>query len=114
MTDLDRELYRTVYLLRHAGEMIRARCHEDEMKTPMHMSFGAEAIAAGVCRALARTDQVFTSYRSHAAYLAKTDDVDGFFAELYAREIEAMLGLEPMDLAGIEFCSHEKRFRGPF
>jgi len=29
---------------------------------------------------------VFTSYRTHAAYLAQTDDVDGFFAELYGKD----------------------------
>ncbi|MCC6345611.1 MAG: alpha-ketoacid dehydrogenase subunit beta [Nitrospirales bacterium] len=35
-------------------------------------------------------------------------------AEDIIREIEEVLGVEPTDLAGIEFYSHEKRFKGPF
>lgn len=30
------------------------------------------------------------------------------------REVESMLGLEHMDFTGIEFYSHEKKFKGPF
>lgn len=30
------------------------------------------------------------------------------------REVENMLGLKPIDLTGIEFYSHEKKFKGPF
>jgi len=55
------------------------------MKCPMHMSMGQEAISVGVCHALKPEDQVFASYRSHAAFLAKTEDTDAFFAELYGR-----------------------------
>lgn len=35
-------------------------------------------------------------------------------AKNIVREVEDMLGLEPMDLTGIEFYSHEKKFKGPF
>jgi TPP-dependent pyruvate/acetoin dehydrogenase alpha subunit len=79
------ELYRKLYLARRSEEHIVKHYSEDGMKTPMHMSMGEEAIAVGVCSALGDRGQVFTSYRSHAAYLAQTDDVDGFFGELYGR-----------------------------
>jgi pyruvate dehydrogenase E1 component alpha subunit len=55
------------------------------MKTPMHMSMGQEAVAVGVCEALGPQGQVFGFYRSHAVFLAKTDDPDRFFGELYGR-----------------------------
>lgn len=80
------ELYKRLYLIRRAEEKIRELYHEDEMKTPMHMSMGGEAIAVGVCAALDTRDQVFGTYRSHASYIAKTGDVNKFFAELYGKD----------------------------
>lgn len=82
---LNIELYRTIYRIRSAEAGIRKYYHEDEMKTPMHMSMGEEALVAGVCRGFGEDSQAFGSYRSHALYLAKTGDTDGFFAELYGK-----------------------------
>lgn len=56
-----------------------------KMKTPMHMSKGQEAVAAAVCQALGPEGQVFGYYRSHALFLARTEDPDRFFAELYGK-----------------------------
>jgi pyruvate dehydrogenase E1 component alpha subunit len=53
----------------------------------MHMSAGSEAIAAGVCQALGKEDQVLCSYRSHSCYLAKTEDTNEFFLEMYGKEL---------------------------
>ena len=79
------ELYKTLYLIRRSEELIIERYREDDMKTPMHMSMGEEAIVGGVVAALQKRDQAFGTYRSHALYLAKTKDTDGFFAELYGK-----------------------------
>jgi TPP-dependent pyruvate/acetoin dehydrogenase alpha subunit len=80
------EMYRQLYLIRQAEQYIIDHYNEDEMKTPMHMSRGQEAIPVGVLAALGDRAQVFSSYRTHAAYIARTDDVEGFFAELYGKE----------------------------
>lgn len=85
MPDVTEELYRRVYLIRRAEEAIIARYMGDEMKTPVHLSIGQEAISAGVCLALAPADQIVGSYRSHGIYLARTLETDRFFAELYGR-----------------------------
>jgi TPP-dependent pyruvate/acetoin dehydrogenase alpha subunit len=85
MKQLNIILYKTMYLIRRAEEVIQAHYLEDEMKTPMHMSMGAEAIAAGVCHALKPEDQVLGSYRSHGIYIAKTQETDKFFAEMYGK-----------------------------
>ena len=79
------KIYKKLYLIRKSEELIIKHYGEDEMKTPMHMSMGEEAIVAGVIAALQKKDQVFGTYRSHALYLAKTDDADNFFAELYGK-----------------------------
>lgn len=85
MNSLLVELYRKVYLIRQAEEAIRAEYPKDEMKTPVHLCVGAEAIHAGVLSAFSPGTQVFASYRNHGIYLALTDDTDGFFAELFGR-----------------------------
>lgn len=78
-------LYRTLYLTRRCEEVIVRIYPDDEMKTPMHMSMGQEAVSVGVCRALAGNGDVIASYRSHAAYLAQTEDHGAFFGELHGR-----------------------------
>lgn len=90
--DLNIELYRKMYLIRRSEEKIRQLYSEDQMKTPIHMSIGEEAIAVGVLSALKETDQVFGTYRSHAIYLSKTDNSDDFFAELYGRSTALLKG----------------------
>ena len=82
---LHADLYKKAYLIRRAEQGIIDNYATDAMKTPMHMSMGAEAIAAGVCQALKKTDQVLGTYRSHALYLAKTGKVKDFFAEMYGK-----------------------------
>lgn len=79
------ELYRTMYLIRAAELLIQKHYGQDEMKTPMHMSMGQEAIVAGVCGALKPHDQVLGTYRSHGLYLAKTGETDRFFGEMYGK-----------------------------
>jgi len=83
--NLNSELYKKVYLIRTAENAIRRDYMTDAMKTPMHMSTGEEAIAAGVCQALNPQDQILGTYRSHGIYLAKTGETDRFFAEMYGK-----------------------------
>ncbi len=79
-------LYKKMYLIRKVEETIIENYFDDEMKTPMHMSMGSEAISVGVCEAINEKDQVFGTYRSHASYLSKTGDLKGFFAEMYGKK----------------------------
>lgn len=83
---LNLELYRKVYLIRAAENAIRKHYHEDQMKTPMHMSMGEEAVVVGICEALGARAQVYGTYRSHALYIAKTGETDAFFGEMYGKE----------------------------
>jgi TPP-dependent pyruvate/acetoin dehydrogenase alpha subunit len=105
---LNLELYRKLYLARRAEEKIREHYTEDEMKTPMHMSMGEEAIAVGVCHALKAADQVFATYRSHAIYLAKTQKIDDFFAEMYGKDTALLKGKG----GSMHMCAPESSFMG--
>lgn len=79
-------LYKKLYLIRRTEETIREHYMEDEMKTPVHLSVGEEAIAAGVVHALKNDDQIFGTYRNHGIYLSRTGETDKFFAELYGKK----------------------------
>lgn len=78
-------LYRALMLARGAEGKIREEYFKDEMKTPVHLGVGQEAISVGVCHALPKKTRAFGTYRNHALYLSMTGDSDGFFAELYGK-----------------------------
>ena len=80
--ELNKELYKKIYLMRKAEEKVREVYHTDVMKTPVHLSLGEEAIVAGICQALSADDQVYGTCRGHALYLARSDDLDAFYGEL--------------------------------
>lgn len=80
------DLYKKMYLIRKVENVIIENYFDDEMKTPMHMSKGSEHISVGVCSLLSDTDQIFTTYRSHAPYIAKGGNIDEFFSEMYGKE----------------------------
>ncbi|MFN0118242.1 MAG: thiamine pyrophosphate-dependent dehydrogenase E1 component subunit alpha [Elusimicrobiota bacterium] len=79
------KLYEDLLLARLSEEKIRSEYSKDEMKTPVHIGIGGEAIPIGVCHVLPKSIQAFGTYRNHSLYLALSKDVDGFFAELYGK-----------------------------
>ena len=105
---LNIELYRKLYLIRKSEEEIIEHYFEDEMKSPMHMSMGAEALAVGICHALGQEGQVFGTYRSHALFLTKTEDTDDFFAEMYGKETASLKGKG----GSMHLCAPDNGFMG--
>ncbi|MBI5239221.1 MAG: thiamine pyrophosphate-dependent dehydrogenase E1 component subunit alpha [Elusimicrobia bacterium] len=65
---------------------IEAEYPNDEMKTPVHLCIGQEAVPVGVCAGLRRDDYVLSNHRGHGHYLAKGGDLKAMVAELYCRE----------------------------
>jgi TPP-dependent pyruvate/acetoin dehydrogenase alpha subunit len=82
---MDALLYRTLFRIRHVEEEIARIYPTDQIKSPVHLSIGQEAISVGVCAALTEQDVVFGTYRGHALYLAKGGDLRAMIAELYGR-----------------------------
>ncbi len=83
-SDLAR-LYRSLRLIRRTEEEVARLYPSDRIRSPIHLSIGQEAVAVGVCDALAPEDVVSGTYRGHATYLAKGGDLRAMFAELYGK-----------------------------
>jgi pyruvate dehydrogenase E1 component alpha subunit len=78
-------LYRAMLRIRIVEEEIEKRYHEDQMKTPIHLVIGQEATSVGCCAALADTDLLYSSHRTHGNYLAKGGDLKAMLAEMFCR-----------------------------
>jgi pyruvate dehydrogenase E1 component alpha subunit len=79
-------LYREMLRIHKVQLRIESLYHLDEMKTPVHLCIGQEAVAVGVCANLKKEDYISSSHRSHGHYLAKGGDLGALIAELYCRE----------------------------
>ena len=66
-------------------ERIAKLYSEQEMRCPVHLSIGQEAVAVGVCEHLQKKDIVMSAHRAHAHYLAKGGDLKVMLAELYGK-----------------------------
>jgi len=78
-------LYRSMLRIRRIEEEIERRYPDDRMKTPIHLVIGQEATAVGCCAALRPTDLVYSSHRTHGAYLAKGGDLKAMLCEMHCR-----------------------------
>jgi pyruvate dehydrogenase E1 component alpha subunit len=78
--------FREILRIRLVEEAIADRYSEQQMRCPVHLSIGQEAVAVGVCAALRSDDYLVSTHRPHAHYLAKGGDLRRFIAELYGRE----------------------------
>lgn len=77
--------YRAMLRIRRIEEAIADRYPQEEMRCPVHLCIGQEAIAVGVCAALRSDDVVFSNHRAHGHYLAKGGSLNAMMAELYGR-----------------------------
>ena len=84
--DLLVALYYNMLRIRKVQLRIESLYHLDEMKTPIHLCVGQEAVAVGVCANLNGDDYISSNHRGHGHYLAKGGDLNRMIAELYCRE----------------------------
>ena len=80
-----RQLYYQMQRIRMVEERIAEIYQEQEMRCPVHLCSGQEAVAVGVCATLNRDDYVMGGHRSHGHYLAKGGSLKGLMAELYGK-----------------------------
>lgn len=80
------QLYRTMLRIRLCEESFVDPILNEEIRCPVHLCSGEEAIATGVCAALSESDYVFGNHRSHGHYLAKGGDLNSLVAEIYGKE----------------------------
>lgn len=78
-------LYYEMLRIRMVQERIESLYMADEMRTPIHLCIGQEAVAVGVCSALMVDDYLSSNHRGHGHYLAKGGDLKGLIAELHCK-----------------------------
>jgi TPP-dependent pyruvate/acetoin dehydrogenase alpha subunit len=79
-------MYKTMLRIRMCEESLIDPILKGEVKCPVHLYSGEEAIATGVCAALSKTDYVFGTHRSHGHYLAKGGKLRELIAEIYGKD----------------------------
>ena len=84
--DFLRQLYKTMIRIRLCEESLVEPIIEGEVRCPVHLYSGEEAIATGACAALSEVDYVFGTHRSHGHYLAKGGGINELIAEIYGKE----------------------------
>lgn len=77
--------YRQMLRIRLVEERIADLYPQQEMRCPVHLCIGQEAIAVGVCGRLRTEDYVLSAHRSHGHYLAKGGELTSMLAEIYGR-----------------------------
>jgi pyruvate dehydrogenase E1 component alpha subunit len=80
-----KHLYFNMLRIRIIEEKIAELYPEQEMRCPVHLCIGQEAISVGVCANLSSNDFVLSNHRSHGHYLAKGGDLNAMMAEIYGK-----------------------------
>lgn len=97
MTTISRTTLKSLYYqmlrIRMVEEAIASEYHNQEMRCPVHLCIGEEAIPAGVVSALGKNDIVFSNHRSHGHFLAKGGDLKRMIAEIYGKAAGCSRGI---------------------
>jgi acetoin:2,6-dichlorophenolindophenol oxidoreductase subunit alpha len=72
-------------LIRRFEEQVTERFRAGELAGFLHAAIGQEAVAVGVCRALAADDVIASTHRAHGHVLAKGTPANEVMAELYGK-----------------------------
>lgn len=79
-------MYRDMVLIRQAEEQLIAMFAAGEVPGFIHLSIGQEAVSVGVMSCLGHEDTIASTHRGHGHAIAKGLALDGFFAEILARD----------------------------
>lgn len=74
-----------MHRIRAIEEEIARRYPEGEMRCPVHLSIGQEAIPAAFAECIRTSDFAVSTHRGHANYLAKGGDLNAMIAEIYGK-----------------------------
>lgn len=79
------KLYETMLLIRASELATQKNYRKGEVPGFIHLYIGEEAIAAGICTHLRKTDWITSTHRGHGHALAKGVDPKRLMAELYGK-----------------------------
>ena len=80
------KLLKEMLRIRQIETSIAKKYKDQEMRCPVHLSVGQEAIAVGICQNLNKKDKIVTAHRSHAHYLAKNGNLKKMLSEIYGKK----------------------------
>ncbi|MCP3943380.1 MAG: thiamine pyrophosphate-dependent dehydrogenase E1 component subunit alpha [Desulfobacteraceae bacterium] len=83
--ELQKKMFYSMLRIRRVQERIDQEYLNDQMKTPVHLCVGQEAIAVGACEAIEQTDYISSNHRGHGHYLAKGGNLKKLIAELHCK-----------------------------
>jgi TPP-dependent pyruvate/acetoin dehydrogenase alpha subunit len=92
-SELALRLYRTMLLIRRFEEKLYYLFSTRDMPGSMHQYNGQEAVAAGVCAHLSRTDYITSTHRGHGHCIAKGADLRAVMAEMFAKSTGCCRGM---------------------
>jgi pyruvate dehydrogenase E1 component alpha subunit len=84
--DKQRAMLRQMLTIRRFEERASADYLAGKIYGVVHCYIGEEAVAVGVCSALAETDRIISTHRGHGHCIAKGADLNRMMAELYGRQ----------------------------
>src|SRR3990167_5583585 len=87
------EIYYKAMRIRMVEEEISRRYGDKKMRCPVHLSIGQELNAVAICESLTKEDQMVSTHRGHAHYLAKGGSLKKFIAELHGKATGCSGGL---------------------
>ena len=87
--------------LRLCEEEIEKEYHPaDQMKCPVHLCVGQEAVPAALSQIIKKKDYLFSHHRTHGYFLSKGSKMRELFAEIYGKETGSSGGLSgSMDIS---------------
>ena len=88
-----KKFYKQLYFIREVEKKISSEYSKNEMRCPVHLSIGQEAISVGVCSSLKKNDKIICGHRPHANYLAKGGNLKSMIAEIYGKKTGCAKGL---------------------
>jgi TPP-dependent pyruvate/acetoin dehydrogenase alpha subunit len=78
--------YSKISLIRQIELEISRKYPENKMRCPVHLSIGQESCAVGICENLKKKDNLYSTHRSHAHYIAKGGSLKKMIAEIYGKK----------------------------
>jgi TPP-dependent pyruvate/acetoin dehydrogenase alpha subunit len=83
--ELNLRLLRNMLRIRMVETAIAEKYPEQEMRCPVHLSIGQEAVPAAFAECIADRDFAVSTHRGHAHYLGKGGDLNAMIAEIYGK-----------------------------
>ena len=80
------KIFEKIFLIRNVEESIAKEYSMQEMRCPVHLSIGQEAVPAVLSLLLNNKDLAVSTHRGHAHYLGKDGNLKKMIAEIYGKE----------------------------